>query len=334
MKTGAGQESELVGLVWSSRRPMPSTGGHGVVSSYYRTCLRFADVSAQAPPALASFAPIQEGTLPPVKMAVSSQWAAHVAEAHHEDRVPIHVPSGIHFEAYISPPGIRPIPADACLSIEQDTALLPPQSIAQKPPQSRRTSSVWAWSCLPTRELSDDHIERFLRLRGGFSATSSVNEDSASLDSADASGATAHIFFASASESTFVKRMFAPSSAILPAFFAGIFVLEIGGALDIYDGIAAVFASSPETDTSLALLVLLFFVGIARFVCTSLPQWTRRGTCTQFGKIFSACRWSTGPQSKDNAVILLSWTLVIAALTAQVRCASLLCRNWSAKSSI
>ena len=299
---------------------MPSAGGHGVVSSYYRTCLRFADVPPQAPRTLSSFAPIQEGTSPTVKIAVSSQWAAHAAEVR-ESHAPLPVPAGIHHEADRSPLGSRPSHADACLSIEQITALLPPPSIAHKAPLSRRTMTcVWGWTCQPTRQVSDDHMGRFLRLRGIFSVTSSTNKDSASLDSAEAAIASGTTALTSASESTFVKRMFAPSSAILPAFFAGIFILEIGGALDIYDGIGAVFTSSPETDTSLALLALLFVVGIARFVSTSVPNWARRGTCTRHGKGFGACRWRTGPRSQDNAVLLLSWTVVIAALTAQVRC--------------
>ena len=324
VKFDASCESELAGLVWSSRKPMPSAGGHGVVSSHYRNCLRVADAPAQS--SLAGPAPTPDHPSLAVETAASSRWTSHRLDSQLENQT-FDATRGRAFPSVEEDAGhsalAMELPLPAAASSEPAARPLPQHVSAHGTLTSSGPATSWwsvsAWQS--TRRESEGHMERFLRLRGFMSAKESNSATGESAGFATASAGVVSepgaLAISPALETTFVLRLFTPSPAILPTFFAGIFVLEIGGALDIYDGIGNVYAS-PESDAALALLALFFFVGLARFVLSNLQSWNRKGYCTRCEKGSRACRWRTGPRSRDNIVLLLSWTVVIAALTVQV----------------
>jgi hypothetical protein len=188
---------------------------------------------------------------------------------------------------------------------------------------SAKIAGLWSWSALFSNRDSGDYLDWFLRLRG-FSVAESEGFDSRTLPLApilapEISASTMQDNkAAAASESAIKLELLTPAPAILATFFAGIFVLEFGGALDIYSDFPSLFAS-PETDASLAIILTLFAVALVRFAWLS---WRERANVDVRRKTISVLRdrqrlaWNA--RHWDNIFIVVSWTLLIASLTVQV----------------
>ena len=286
VKLEACRDSEHAGLIWSSRKPMPSDGGHGVVSTYYRNCLRFADAPVHAPRVRNSLpvAPIQEALQFAVKLPVSNELPLSHAPADDETS----------FER-----DMRLTIPEACPAPEPEAVLHPLQLITQESLLSKRAATVVRQQ--PGRQARDRHMDQFLQRRGFISDRVLSQASAGFVGAVDEFSTT--LGQSAASESIDAVHMFTPSTAILPMFFAGIFVLEIGGTIDIYDGVGSMFAST-ASGISLAIIIFLFLIGVFRYV---------------LGLLFRACNRHPCPLNHDNALLLLSWTALIVTLTAQVR---------------
>lgn len=340
-KSGPGSESVLAGFVWGSRQPMPSTG-RGIVSSCYRNCLRVYKPSnapsAEAPDSLTLPEVVAHASTPsrPERNSISSsRWAEHVAGADDALGVdgipPVPVTSCATSSGAIRPTPIEGVPIEIASTNGDSTVVrvvVPSSRYHQRADAtiSAKSASRWSWSALFSDRGSGDYLDRFLRLRG-FSVARSEEVDARTLPLApspapeiSASAMQANKRTAAASATAIKLELLTPAPAILATFFAGIFVLEFGGALDIYSDVASLFAS-PETDASLAIILTLFSVALVRF---ALLSWRERANVdarrqASRTKVYDRPLLAWKARHADNVFIVVSWTLLVAALTVQAR---------------
>lgn len=339
-KSNSGQENILAGFVWGSRQPMPSTG-RGIVSAYYRNCLRTCSPSAHsadgAPSSLQSVnaqstADRANITPPPERHSVSlSRWAAHL-EGADEGGAAASIASPVSNRQSTTSPTSRSNPSDDArvgIAAPSDTTAIrvadSPSAIHPGGHQAAPAIKITVRNFLAffSERNSGDFIDRFLRIRG-FSVAKSDGESVQPVShsrilapedrvSAVTDDGTPDL------ESVLKLELLTPSSAILATFFAGIFVLEFGGALDIYADFGSLFGA-PETDASLAVILLLFVVAMVRFAMISGHNFTCSHRVPANGvQDRRPFVWRAGPHSWDNIVVVVSWTLLVGALTAQVQ---------------
>jgi hypothetical protein len=315
---------------------MPSAGGHGVISSYYRNCVAVAsghlETTTSGVHACNPTAALPSTTVLPEPVLNSLAEYAPTVSGH---------VSGVHVGANVTHQDVK----EATSPEVAVSAALLDVTMMMNPTATPDQSESWSLGSIKRAPFSFlrraapvADVNRFMQLRG-FLLTS-VPFFSEHTD-VDGDSRTGHIscmkrlfllFYGGQARyrRAFVLSLLTPSPIVLPVFYAGIFVVEIAANVDLYpDGS---FLSVPETLTTLIVLLVLFLFGCVRVLASRfMPQCTCHkepsvpvsGTdaTVNDGDFSSEQRCllhrHCGPFFWDSVAVVLSWSLLLIALAVQ-----------------